>query len=84
MHSSIQTENTELAQDLKYKILFCIYLSYLSYVYLSYFELFKQHAVIAYFASLDLFIYLLLNQKYNRTFDSFYEKIKKFNRRSSF
>ena len=41
-------------------MLFCIYLSY---IYLSYFELFKERAVTAYFASLDLSIYLLFNQK---------------------
>ena len=47
-------------QDVRYKILFCIYLSSLSYIY---FELLKQRAVIAYFASLDLSIYLLFNKK---------------------
>ena len=44
-------------------MLFCTYLSYLSYTYLSYFELIKKRAVVAYFVSLDLSIYLLFNQK---------------------
>ena len=65
-------------------MLFCIYLSYLSYIYLSYFKLFKWRAVIAYFASLDLSMYLLFNQKVKGTFNSLQEKIKKFNTRLSF
>ena len=47
-----------------------MYLSHLSYIYLSYFELFKYRAVSAYFASLDLSIYLLFNQKGRGTFNS--------------
>ena len=71
-------------QDFRYKMLYCIYLSYLSHIYLPYLELFKQRAVIAYFAFLDLSIYLLFNQKYKGTFHSLQEKFKKFNTRSSF
>ena len=62
-------------------MLFCIYLSY---IYLPYFELFKQRVVIAYFSSLDLSIYLLFNQKDKGTFNRLWEKIKKFYTRSNF
>ena len=78
-NNSIQIENIQLAHLglkmlFRYKMLFCIYLSYLSYIYLSYFELFKQRAVIASFTSLDLSIYLLFNQKDKGTFNSLQEK----------
>ena len=65
-------------QNFRYKMLFCICLSYLSCIDLSYFELFKQRAVIAYFATLDLSIHLLFNQKDKGTFNNLQEKIKKF------
>ena len=63
-------------QDLTYKMLFCIYLPYLSYIYLCYYNLFKQRAVIAYFTSLYLSIYLLFSQKDKGTFDSLQENKK--------
>ena len=50
-------------------MLFCIYLSSLSYIYLSYFELLKYPALIVFFASLDLSIYQFIgkNKKVQHT-----------------
>ena len=56
-------------QNFRYKMLFCIHLSYQSYIYLSYFELLKYPAFIVYFASLDLSIYQFIgkNKKFQHT-----------------